>query len=273
MPSNVAASLPLPFYDRPWKGGEREAAHAFWAWHQELAAWADAERAPVLDVDDARGAAEAGQHLPMVPNSVSEIAYGACDEFGLSRVLLARQIPPAAELRGVVRFERYADVAAFMDAWAVPHARLLGKLGGLTLRAHEPLLDEMARGIFLTRCLARVPQDLAKDRLFLSLDELKQAGVTVEQVRAGQIDEPLRKLLWKRSVRARDALGQAQSLVRDLARRRHRWAFKRVWLGTLEVLAQIQKRDYDVWSEPITLSRRARWQVRLQALVGKAGFR
>ncbi|NBC16369.1 MAG: squalene/phytoene synthase family protein, partial [Bacteroidetes bacterium] len=128
-------------------------------------------------------------------------------------------------------------------------------------------------GIFLTRCLARLPQDLARDRLFLSLDELAQAGVTVEQLRAGRVDEPLRKLLWKRSVRARDALGQAQSLVRDLAHRRRRWAFKRVWLGTLEVLAQIEDRGYDVWTEPITLSLRARWRVRLQALVGKAGFR
>lgn len=269
----VPAPLPLPFYDRPWKGAERQAAHAFWAWHQELADWAESGRTARLDVDEARAAAEAGRPLAMLHGATSEAAYAACDAFGLSRILLARQVAPAARLRGTVRFEQYANLAAFIDGWVVPHARLLGKLGGLTLRAHEPLLDEMARGIFLTRCLARLPQDLSKDRLFLSLEELKQADVRVQQVQEGRIDEPLRKLLWKRSVRARDALGQAQPLVRDLARWRHRWAFKRVWLGTLEVLAQIENRDYDVWTEPITLSRRARWQVRLQALVGKAGFR
>jgi phytoene synthase len=273
MPTDASETLPLPFYDRPWKGTEREAAHAFWAWHQGLAGWAETRHSTPLDVGKAREAAAAGQSFSMLPDATSEAAYAACDAFGLPRVLLARQIAPAVQMRGPVQFERYVDLAAFIDDWAAPHARLLGKLGGLTLRAHEPLLNEMARGIFLTRCMVRLPQDLSKDRLFLSLEELEQAGVTVQQIREGSVDESVRKLMWRRSVRARDALGQAQPLVRDLTRRRYRWAFKRVWLGTLEVLAQVKQQDYDVWSEPVTLPRWARWQVRLQALVGRASFR
>ena len=265
-------TLPLPFCQKPWRGDEQRAARAFWAWHQHLAAWTDEAHEEDVDVDEAARKAEAQEIVPWLPSPVCRAAYAACQDAGVPSRLLARQVRAAGQRRAPVRFERFADLATFMDDWAGAHARLLGHLAGLTLRSHQPLLDEMGRGLFLTRCIARLPDDLAADRVFLSMDELDQTGVDLRQLREGRVDEALRKLMWKQGVRARDALGQAQQLSRDLMGR-HQRAFKRVWLGALEVITRVEKRDYDVWTEPVRLTRLARWQVHLQALVGKTSFR
>ena len=82
----------------------------------------------------------------------------------------------------------------------------------------------------------------------------------------------MRKVLWRQLVRARDALGQGQSYIRDLERP-YRGRSKRVWLGALEVLRTIERREYDVWSKPIHLSGVRRAQLGIYALIGKLAFR
>jgi phytoene synthase len=150
----------------------------------------------------------------------------------------------------------------------VPHARLLAHLAGLTNSVQIGWVDELARGFFHLAHLLRLPADLARGRLFVPLDELRQYEVSAEQLRTGPATEGARRLLWKQSVRARDALQRGRSLADDLGLRK-RYALLRYWHGALALLNELDRRDYDLWAAPIELSRLRRLEVYLLMLFGR----
>lgn len=268
----AAPDLPRPFYQSPWPRALRKDAQALWDWHAALAR-ADA---PALDGSDLtaffeaeREKAAAAEPLHSIPDDVSQRAYAACTEHELPRDLLVRQVMAARELQEPLRFAEAADLDRFIAAWATPLGLLLAQLAGVGHSWQERHIHELARGFFLAGRLAALPRDLERGQLFLPEKELEQSGVTLDQLRAGQVDENLRRLLWKQSVRIRDALAQGQALVDELPRR-YRSALKRYWLGALEILNEVERRDYDLWGEPFQLSLFRRIQVRLQAFLGRA---
>jgi len=268
--------LPRPFYD-DWPGTEREAAQALWHWHSALShpqpvggdgLPGSTDRFFEEEVDRARR----GAPLRLIRESVSDAAYAVCEAHGLDRGNLAAQVRAAQRLEGVVRFETAADVKEFIASWVFPHARLLARLHGYGYSWATQKVDELARGFFHLARLAGLPQDLADDRLFIPLEELERAGVSIRNLREGTVDEGTRRLLWKQSVRVRDALGQGQPLLRELSFL-HRMHAKRWWHAALELLNEIERRDYDVWDRPIRLSKWRRAQVLVQTLFGKASAR
>lgn len=268
-----APDLPRPFYGRPFPWRLRDDARALWDWHAGLAR-ADV---PALDGHDLTAffeaecdSAEAGEPLRSMPEDVSRRAYRACEEHALPRGLLIEQVMPARRLQASLRFETADDLEVFVRRWATPLALLLARLAGAGHSWQERPLHELARGFFLAGRLARLPQDVVQDRLFIPTEDLEQAGVSLDKLRSGEMDEDVRRLLWKQTVRVRDALAQGQqALVSELPGRYAR-ALKRSWLGALEVLNEIERRSYDLWSASLQLSTFRRVQVRLQALLGRA---
>jgi len=268
--------LPLPFLEDPWKGSKKTAAQALWQWHRALwtggASLLEGAEGGRYDLDEERKRAIAGKVLAMLPEAVSRQAYEACTAHGLPLSLLADQLYSVEHLREGLRFETVADLKAFIQQAVVPHAYLLGQLADLTGSWQLGYLDELTRAFFLVGRLSTLSEDIQRDWLFIPLDEMAFAGVTIEQLREGRVDAGMRKLLWKQAVRARDSFAQAEPLVRDLSGRMAR-AFKRWWLGGLEVLHEIERMDYDVFSRPVTLSAFRRIQVRLHALVGRTALK
>lgn len=267
--------LPQPFNETVWTKALRPAAQALWQWRLHLAEpVVDPERQDDLNAffEEERSRAEAGESLRMVPQPVAEAAYEACRAHKLSRALLADQVKASAHFLGPMQFETYSALQAFIQAWAGSHGRLLARLAGHKGSWQLPLVDELTRAFFLTSRLAHLPDDLARNRLFIPLDEMQHAGVSLAQLRAGEVDEAMRRLLWKQTVRVRDAFAQGQALANDLSGWQRR-VFKRWWLGGLELVTQIERRDYDVWAAPLTISSVQRFRVHLQALVGRTSFR
>jgi phytoene synthase len=268
--------LPRPFYDQ-WSRSKRPAAHALWHWHSALTDPTLVRSNGTGEAVDAffdaeRDRAQAGDRMRLVPETVWRDAYQACDEYGLDRDLLAHQVDAARHLHGETRFETASDLKAFVGRWAAPHARLLARLAGVELSIQLGYADELARGFFHLGRLVTLPRDVANGRLFLPLETLDQKGVTIEQLREGRIDDDVRGLLWKESVRVRDALAQGRPLVAALSLR-HRFALKRFWIGALELLDELERRDYDLWSRPLRLSVFRRVQVYLQTLLGRGASR
>ncbi len=264
--------LPRPFYRSPWPKGERPAAEALWHWHHALTR----AKAPALDGSDLtayfaaeRDKAAAAELLDAVPETVAGAAYDACRAHGLPLDLLAGQVMGARRFKEPIRFPEQSDLTEFIRTWATPHGLLLAKLAGAGHSWQERAVHELARGFFLTNRLARLPHDLRRDHLFVPEADLDAAGVSLSQLRAGTVDEHMRRLLWKQTIRIRDALAQGQPLVKELPRR-YAGALKRAWLGALEVVSEIERRDYDLWSGPIRLSPLRRVQVRVQAFLGRA---
>lgn len=257
-----------PFREVPWRGEEREAAEAFWNWHIALRT----ATVPPAEVEALVAQVKRGASVSVLPASITEPAYAACTRHKLPFDLLSAQVEAAALQQPLLRFDDATALRAFSDAWAAPHGRLLAKLAGLTLRFQEPYIDELAYGFFLTRRLVALPQDLADDLLFIPTSELEYAGVTVDDLRRGTPGEQETKLLWKQSVRARDALAQGRTLYDDLDRRFRR-PFKRAWLTALEVLNIIARRNFDVWSAPVELTAKSRLAITLQSIFGRTSFR
>lgn len=269
------SSLPRPFYDHGWPRRLRPAAQALWHWHVHLIE-ADAPR---LDGDDLtayfeaeREKAAAGNPVRVVPASVWQDAYRACEEHELPRGLLTKQILGARRFQEPIRFATYAELDAFLHQWAIPHGRLLAHLADTAYSWQLRRVDELTRGLFFVGRLVQLPEEVGKDWIFIPREEREQAGVTLDDLQAGNVTERVRRLLWKQTVRARDALAHARPLSKELERP-YKNAFKRVWLGGLELLTLIERRDYELWSEPIQLSLFRRLQVRFQARLGKIAFR
>jgi phytoene synthase len=266
--------LPRPFYDQ-WSRRKRPAAHALWRWHAALAAVArtppdEHAAASTSFWEKEQSRAEAGDPLRVLPDKVCRDAYAACEDFDLDRSGLALQVGATREQHGSpVRFATEAALKQFVGRWAVPHGRLLAGLAGITRSSPLTYVDELARGFFYLARLVRLPANLEQDRLFLSQEALRRKEVSIEQLRAGTVDEAVQALLWKETVRIRDALAQGRPMIGHLSLR-HRFALKRIWVGALALLDELDRRDYDLWSRPLDLSLWRRAQVYLQTLLGRS---
>lgn len=273
MSTDFSADLPRPFYDQ-WPRRLRPAAHALWAWHSALAdpqpiGSNGTEQSVTAFFDEERSRAEAGKPMRLVREEVWRDAYSVCENHDLDRALLGAQAEAARALYGETRFETTARLKTFVGLWAVPHGRLLAGLGGIALKVQLSYVDELARGFFHLGRLIALPRDVKRGRLFIPLDTLKEKGVPVDQLEDGPVDEDVRGLLWKESVRIRDALAQGRPLIANLSLRQ-RFALKRFWIGALELLNELERRDYDLWSRPLDLSMFRRVQVYLQTLLGRS---
>ncbi len=267
--------LPRPFYDDGLPRPKRAAARALWQFHVALL---DA-RAPALDGDDLRAYFEAesqkagrGEPLKVVPADVAAAAYLASSDHKLPLDLMATQVYEAHHFKGPIRFADNRAINQFIDHFAGAHAALIAHLAGASGSWQLRYVGEFARGMFWVGRLMTLPRDAARDWIFIPEADLEQSGVSIEQLRAGQVDEKMRRLLWKQTIRAKDAFAQSEPLPADLPRR-YAGAFKRWWFGGLEVLNEIVRRDYDVFSRPVRLSRYQRAQARVQARFGRTTFR
>ena len=275
----------MPFYLDGWSREQLPHAQALWDFHRALARPAVVHSLPSASrVAPASGASSAaffdeehdrlmaGKPLRAVPEAVADRALAACRTTGLPRELLAEQVSAARVWAGPVRFPDDRAVHAFIAQWACSHARLLARLAGVSGSWQREYIDELARGFFWTGRLLALKRDEAEGRCFIPETDLAQYNVSREQLAAGWVDEPMKQLLWKQTIRARNAFALAEPLALELPRRKA-GAFKRWWLGALEALHEVRRRKYDVWTRPITLSVRSRMQVRIQARFGRTTFR
>lgn len=274
--STVPPDLPRPFYDE-WSRRLRPAARALWNWHSALAdpqptGTSDPDASVESFFDEERVRAESGDPLRLVDEEVWSSAYEACRTHDLDRELLGAQVDAARVLYGGTEFETASARERFVRLWAVPHARLLARLAGADFSTQIHWTDELARGFFHLGRLVHLPWDVRAGRLFIPLEDLQQAGATTDQLQAGVVDESVQQVLWKESVRIRDAFAQGRPLIEDLSLRQ-RFALKRYWLGGLELLNELERRDFDLWSEPLILSAVRRLQVYVQTIFGRTQLR
>lgn len=274
MPNHVStADLPRPMYSA-WPRSKGEAAHALWKWHSALSrpqpVGGDGTVSSVQAYfEDEQSRALNAEPMRTVREGIWRAAYRAVETHDLDQELLAEQVLAARYLQGFVRFTETADLESFARSWAVPHARLLADLAGLGHRWHLKRVDELARGFFFLARFLTLPHDLQNGQLFIPVSDLKQNEVTVDMLREGTVTDGVRRVLWKHSIRIRDAFGQGEQILKDL-NLRYRLSLKRWWYGGLEMLNEIERRDFDIWSDPVELSAYRKMQVYLLTVFGQS---
>ena len=254
-----------PFEDVPWPKDKASAAAVFWEWRDYLKSLT----LPNADAysDEARRL-ENGDAPQQLSGSLVEKIWRVSQEHKLPIDWFAAPLKASFRLHQPLRFVDAGALKEFLGEWVVPHASLIAKLAGSAHSWQLKQVNELATAFFLTDKLVHLPVELQEERLFIPESDLEQAGVTVEMLRTGDLNENVRKLLWKQAVRVRDAFAQGQPLLKDLDRR-YRRPFKRNWLTGLEYVNEIERRKYDLWSSLIELSSRQRFQVGVLSWIGK----
>ena len=118
----------------------------------------------------------------------------------------------------------------------------------------------------LTNILRDIKEDAERGRIYLPREDLEKFGCSADDLRRGIVDEPFKELMQFEVQRARQLYESAVEL--------HTWLEPRgrKMLGAMmatyrALLAEIDRRDGDVFSRPVTLSRwhkariAARWML------------
>ncbi len=115
----------------------------------------------------------------------------------------------------------------------------------------------------LTNILRDIPDDLAKGRVYLPLDDLVAHGCTVEDLAAGVVNDRVRALLAFECARAHDFYRRAIAARPDEDRKRLVAAeiMRAVYFATLR---RIERRGYDVFHGRIRLERPAQLLIALR---------
>ena len=118
-------------------------------------------------------------------------------------------------------------------------------------RARKFAID-MGIGLQITNIMRDVKEDAERGRVYFPLDELKQCGLTPEDILAGVNDDRFRKLMKIQGDRARLHFRSGRRLLPLLDLR------SRMCVNTLQgiyydILTRIEKRDYDVLTERVSL--------------------
>jgi phytoene synthase len=99
----------------------------------------------------------------------------------------------------------------------------------------------------LTNIVRDIKDDLGRDRVYLPLEDLAAAGCTVEDLAAGRMIEPVRRLIAFECGRAREYYRRAID-VRPLQDRRRLVAAEIMRAVYFETLRRVERRNYDVFS-------------------------
>lgn len=161
----------------------------------------------------------------------------------------------------VNRHETFSSLLKYCSCSANPVGRLVLELFTPKER-REPALVELSDNICtalqLTNFWQDVGVDLARDRLYLPLEDLRRFNLDLDQVRTylrGQApDERWARLMAFEIARTRELFAQGSSLP-ELANPELRLQLRLTWLGGMIILSKIESVDYDVFRRRPSLSR------------------
>jgi phytoene synthase len=170
-----------------------------------------------------------------------------------------------------VRYDTFADLYPY--CYRVASAVGLACIHVWGFDRDEAKVHAEAAGIAfqLTNILRDLAEDAARGRVYLPREDLDRFGYSEEQLRRGERDEHFRRLMRFEVERARSYYEAARPLAALLkpAGRAVYLVMVRTYRGLLEA---IEKRDYDVFSGRVRLSRWHKLWLALRALPVRWGI-
>jgi 15-cis-phytoene synthase len=171
----------------------------------------------------------------------------------------------------VTSYATYDDLRGYMwGSAAVIGLQMLPVLGRASVQTRWDVLEghaiDLGLAFQLTNFLRDVAEDLRRGRVYLPQAWLDEFGVDRDRLARGVVDEPIRNLLAAGIAQAREHYRAADpgiELVDPVSRDCLRTAFE-LYGG---ILAEIEKRDYDVFSERVAVPLTDRLEVAGPALV------
>lgn len=187
-------------------------------------------------------------------------------EFGLPRQPFLDLVDGVAMDVGDRRFETFDQLRVYCYRVASTVGLMCLAIFGSRGPRAERYAVELGLALQLTNILRDVGVDLRKGRLYLPLEDLQRFGCTEAQLRDGQVTGGVRALLAHQAARARAHYAEARAaLPREDARR---LVAAEIMGGIYQaLLAKIEARGYDVFSEVVRIPRPRRAVIALRTWV------
>jgi len=172
----------------------------------------------------------------------------------------------------VTGYPTFEDLARYVwGSAAVIGLQVLPILGRADESVRWDVLEEHATALGtafqLTNFLRDVGEDLRRGRVYLPQESLDQFGVDRERLRRGRVDEPIRNLLAWEIERTRGFYRAADPGI-ELVHPTSRDCLRTARTLYSEILDEIERRDYDVFSGRVSVGLRRRADVGLSGLRG-----
>jgi phytoene synthase len=159
------------------------------------------------------------------------------------------------------RYESWSDLRGYcMRVAGAIGVACTAVYGQQDLERAIPLATSLGIGLQQINIMRDVAEDLSLGRVYLPQEELAHFGVTEAQMTDGVVDDNWRALMELQARRARAHVVQGFGLL-DLLDRRSSLCVRALAGVYVELLGEIERADFDVFSEPRKPSARAKLRV------------
>ena len=245
------------------------ALYAFCRWTDDLGDEAAGDRLALL------GAWERETRACFVGERATPlfVALGrTVDECAVPQELFLRLIEANRIDQRQSRLETYDDLARYCSYSAAPVGRMVLCVLGYRDEERGRLADATCTALQLANFWQDVSRDLAQDRIYVPLEDLRRFGVTEDALRGGVADERFRAMMRFEVARARALFVQGRALEPTVDR--HARTDVRLFrLGGEAVLDAIARAGYDTLSRRPRVGRaRKAWMALSNGVPMKAGL-
>jgi phytoene synthase len=152
------------------------------------------------------------------------------------------------------RHRDFPSLLAYCACSANPVGRLVLELFGHRDLELFVLSDCVCTALQLTNFWQDVAVDLDRDRIYLPLEDLQRFNYTLDDLRAGRVDDRWRELLKLEIARTRQFFDQGKALPERVAQQL-RVQLRLTWLGGMTLLRKIESVGYDVFQRRPSLGK------------------
>jgi phytoene synthase len=167
--------------------------------------------------------------------------------FDLPRDAFADVIDGVAMDLDVGRYQTFDDLLEYCRRVASAVGMICIRIFGCRDPAARDYALNLGIALQLTNIVRDLKDDLARGRLYLPLDDLAAAGCTLDELAAGRMSEPVRRLIAFECRRAREYYQRAVD-ARPEQDRRRLVAAEIMRAVYFETLRRVERRNYDVFS-------------------------
>jgi phytoene synthase len=230
-------------------------------WPLDAAARAQAEQELALWRDEVARCFDAGAEVPQTRQGRALKPLVA--EFGLPRAPFEDLIDGVAMDLAKDRYETIADLLEYCRRVASAVGLVCIEIFGCRDAGSRDYAINLGLALQLTNIGRDVGVDLARGRVYLPQEDLRQYECTEDSLRAGQVTPQIRALLAFEITRAREYFQRAAvALPRTDARR----LVAAEIMGAIyqDILRRVEEKQYDVFAEVIRVPRPARFRIALK---------
>lgn len=245
------------------------ALYAFCRWTDDLGDEAAGDRMALLDAwDRETRACFAGERATPLFVALGRTA----NECAVPQDLFLRLIEANRIDQRQTRFETCDDLLRYCSYSATPVGRMVLCVLGYRDEERGRLADATCTGLQLANFWQDVSRDLAQDRVYVPLEDLRRFGVTEDALRGGVADERFRAMMRFEVARARALFAQGRALE-PMVDRRARTDVRLFRLGGEAVLDAIARAGYDTLTKrPRVGKARKAWMALSNGARMKAGL-